>query len=665
VIKAEDSKKGFLNLLNYIPGLVILIFGMLALHSSVSLIEERKAYVSENLEFSKQSPEVDRSAQNSLFVRIQNIEKKERWLYWSVLLMGLSGFVLIVLNTDKLKKLKQANEEKKDSLVLLENRLAAMEATRDGIGLIDGEGNLTYMNPALMSLHDILVENFDQYIGRPWEQLYMHKDPEVQEARLNIQRKVMPELRKNGYWQGETPIARKGDEIVNAELSLTLLPDGGFIGTVRDLSERIKTDKEKKELESQFYQAQKMEAIGRLAGGIAHDFNNILAAMNGYAEFLTDDLEEGSPQHKFALNILQAGRQARDLVDQMLAFSRRKQSTKETLDIIVPVHETLSMLKATLPKTIEVETQIDVSHAPIDGNANQIAQVIMNLCVNAKDAIEDDHGVLRLGLNIIRSDEYDFPEPLVDALPEASVVPPVKIDEPGPASTRLVLGQLVRDRKYVCLSVEDTGCGMSKLIMEHIFEPFFTTKPVDKGTGLGLATVHGVVTGHQGAMTIHSELQKGTRFDILFPMAEEDIEEKPVDREEELLQQGSGNILLVEDQDSVRDMMISMLERLGYKAESCASGLEALDFLRENPDQFDLVITDHNMPKMTGLELVQQIHIDMPDLPFILLSGYSQEKMKALMQDHPAIKEILRKPVSKQVLSHKIQAVLSRKRKAA
>lgn len=599
---------------------------------------------------------------------VQIMRQREMWLYWSVLAIGFSGFLLVVLNSDKLRRLKRVNDEKKQTLETLRSRLAAMEASRDGIAIVGRDGNLNYMNNALMKIHKISEEDAYSYIGQPWEKLYTQKGiEEILEGRKKVQENAKQALREKGYWLGESPIDIKDGEVVNVELSLTTLPDGGFIGTVRDISDRKKMEDERKNLENQFYQAQKMEAIGRLAGGIAHDFNNILAAMNGYAEFLIDDLEEKSPQHQFAVNILQAGRQARDLVDQMLAFSRRKESSKDTLDLTTPIHETLSMLKATLPKTIEVLPNIKISSAPIKGNSNQIAQVIMNLCVNARDAIESDHGELKVDLDIVSSSEFNDPDVLVGNISEYKETPPIKFDEPSPGRTRLFLGQMIKETDYVRLGVEDTGCGMSKIIMERIFEPFFTTKPVDKGTGLGLSTVHGVVSGHKGAMIVDSTLGKGTRFELFFPLAESAARVQSGDESESAVvgDRKSGRILIVEDQSEVRDMLLTMLERLGYEAASCHTGLEALDVLRENPGAFDLVLTDHNMPKMTGLELAQQVSYDFPDMPFILLSGYSEQKMRDLMAENPAIKAILRKPIAKNQLAQKIQSVLSAQKMAA
>jgi signal transduction histidine kinase/ActR/RegA family two-component response regulator len=521
---------------------------------------------------------------------------------------------------------------------------------------------------ALMEIHGIAQEELKSFIGHPWVNLYTDKGKQV------VKDQVLPELVMHGYWRGDSPIMRRDGSVLHTEMSLTELPDGGFIGTARDVSDRIRNEEEKRTLEEQFLQAQKMEAVGRLAGGIAHDFNNILAAMSGYTEFLIEDLEEGTPQHDFAVKLLSAGRQARDLVDQMLAFSRRKESSRTEIDLISPIDETVSMLNASLPKSIDLSVDLNVPEAPVNANATQISQILMNLCVNAKDALEDDHGRLNIALDLIHAGQAEnFEHDILSRdLPEPSANPVTRIQDLEPGRTRLTLGTLSTQHNYFRLSVRDSGSGMSRIIMEHIFEPFFTTKPVDKGTGLGLATVHGAILAHQGFLVIDSTLGSGTRFEIYLPANREIVLPKTTDRAKQkettstLLQETTlqnKKILLVEDQKEVSEMMISMLERLGCTAELCETGLEALDLLREKPTYFDLVLTDHNMPKMTGLELVQQTAIDFPDLPFVLLSGYSENKLKGLMKEHSSIKQILHKPISKSILEQKILAVLQEQNK--
>lgn len=507
--------------LNYIPGLIVLVFSMLALYFSILLIEDYKDTLDHQI-----SPEYSHAAlvdQEHVWQKKTKARSLQLKLYWAVIALGFTGFILVLLNSDKLRKLKAA---------------------------------------------------------------------------------------------------RKKDQ----------------------------------EMQAQLYQAQKMEAIGRLAGGIAHDFNNILAAMNGNAEFLVEDLDKTTPQHKFAANILQAGQQARGLVDQILTFSRRQDNVTELVDLTAAVQESVSMLSAGFPKSIELSLDVDAHAAHINGNPNQISQVVVNLCVNARDAIEDDHGQLSVELKMFDPQQHKdldiFGETQLHGAAHLS-----RIEELSPSRTRLVLGRCLEGQDYVGLSVSDTGSGMSRAIMEHIFEPFFTTKSVEKGTGLGLATVHGVLLGHKGVMVVDSTINQGTMFLLLFPVADGHAAELSSDLE---VERGdvAGRILIVEDQDHVRDMMSNMLGRLGYEHEACSTGLAALKLLRKNPGKIDLVITDQNMPKMSGLELVNQASVDFPDLPFILLSGYSEQQLQDLMKQHPSIKEILRKPVSRNVLSQKIAAVL-------
>lgn len=587
----------------------------------------------------------------------EEILGKETLLYWSVLVMGFSGFVLIVLNSDKLRQLKVMNEEKMNSLALLEQRLAALEMAQDGILIINRDDELLYMNKAQCKIIGIAEDQRHTKIGGHWRDLFSEREWR------EIQENIFPEVKKYGHWMGDFPIHQQDETVIYTELSLTRLPDGGLIGTFQDVSDRRESEKEKKMLEEQFFQAQKMEAIGRLAGGIAHDFNNILAAMNGYAEFLSDDLDEDSEQHKFAENILQAGRQARDLVDQMLTFSRRSDTEYDTLDVAHAVHEAISMLRATLPKTIELKDKFSVPYAPISGNATQISQVIMNLCVNASDAIEDSHGKIEIALDVIEAEDPPVPSDMLHyEMPGTDEPPVMRLDDISSDTTRLMMGHVIEGEKYVKLCLHDSGCGMSRAIMEHIFEPFFTTKAVDKGTGLGLSTVHGVVAAHQGAMIINSTLGKGTRFELFFPLQGDTLVKPPELQNEAALKEIAPHrkhILLVEDQETVRDMTLSMLMRMGYETSYAVSGLDGLDRIRENPDAYDLVITDHNMPKMTGIEMVQQVHIDLPHLDFIVLSGYSEKKMQDLIEGHPAIKMVIRKPVSADILAKKIKMVLA------
>jgi len=623
------------------------------------------------------------------------IKEKEAWLYWLIFIMGFCGFVLIVTNSGKLKDLEKLNADKKGAVDLLQERLAALEAATDGIFIVNAKGNMTYMNGAFYSIisggaypHD-MDKRRKALFGESWREVFSHSDAEV------IEEDIIPELIKKGTWVGPFKIFTHNKTSIWTDMSLTRLPVGGVIGTIQDVSYKKQAEKEKKDLEEQFYQAQKMEAIGRLAGGIAHDFNNILAAMNGYAEFLLDDLKKGSEQHKFAENILKAGRQARSLIDQMLAFSRRSNSEQDVVDVRQALEEVVGMVAISLSKTIELKTNITSKNMLVSGNPTQISQMIMNLCVNAQDAMEEDYGNLSLSLGIADTENVGVTGIFKGKLPDPTEPPYMRIDDIGAGHARMVIGHLVRGHCYVKMSVQDSGTGISRAVMQHIFEPFFTTKPVDKGTGLGLATVHGVLASHRGFMVIDSKLGSGTCFDVYLPLiieAEANSEIiadcqcnnkcKGQNDVSALNQEGDGkleynedvsehfetkvnnednskkfHILLVEDQENVRDMISTMIKRLGHKVSIAKAGMEGLDMIRENPSGYDLVITDYNMPKMTGLEMAYQVSLDLPDLRFVLLSGYSKEKMHKLIAGHASFKAILHKPVSKKMLDEVIKEV--------
>jgi len=616
------------------------------------------------------------------------IKEKEGWLYWLIFIMGFCGFVLLVMNSNKLKELEGLHADKKESVDLLEERLAALEVATDGIFIIDANKKMTYMNGAFYSIisdgpYSLESERKRRGLfGKPWRDIFSPSDVEV------LDEDILPELKKKGAWLGAFQIFTSDKAGIWTDMSLTQLPDGGVIGTVQDITYKKQVEKEKKNLEEQFHQAQKMEAIGRLAGGIAHDFNNILAAMNGYAEFLIDDLKQGSEQHKFAQNILKAGSQARSLVDQMLAFSRRGNSEHNVIDVRLALDEVVAMVSISLPKTIELETNITQDHLFVGGNLTQLSQMIMNLCVNAQDAIEEERGKLFISLAVENTETIGISDIFRDELPDPSETPYMRIDDVGAGHTCMVIGHLARDYCYAKLSIQDTGTGISHAIMEHIFEPFFTTKPVDKGTGLGLATVHGVLAAHRAFMIIDSKLGMGTHFDVYFPLlvesdknqniiedcqgrkklARDGLSDQKTREDEEAVKEKISNkkdkkkkslhILLVEDQESVSDMITTMVKRLGYDISTASSGMEGLDAIRENPSGYDLIITDYNMPKMTGLEMVQQVSVDMPDLRFVLLSGYSMEKMGDLIKEIPSFKALLHKPVTKKQLDRVIQEVM-------
>jgi signal transduction histidine kinase len=350
---------------------------------------------------------------------------------------------------------------------------------------------------------------------------------------------------------------------------------------------------ERQQLAEQLRQAQKMEAIGTLAGGIAHDFNNILAAILGFAELATSHLPPSSTVWHYLQAVLTAGKRARDLVQQILAFSRKQSSERQRCHLQPLLKETLTLLRAALPSTIVIHQHIAEEAGAVVVDPTQIHQVVMNLCTNAAHAMRDKGGLLEVGLEAVEVD-----------VPLAAQHPALT---PGP---------------YVRLTVRDTGHGMTPEVVQRIFEPYFTTKAPGEGTGMGLAVVHGIVLSHGGAITVASTPRQGTAFAVYLPQMAEGA---PPRKAPPLtpLPLGKECILFVDDEAALAAMGQAMLERLGYEVVACSSSLEALEMFRAAPRRFDLVITDQTMPYLTGEALVRTLRDMRPDVPIILCTGFS------------------------------------------
>jgi signal transduction histidine kinase/CheY-like chemotaxis protein len=379
----------------------------------------------------------------------------------------------------------------------------------------------------------------------------------------------------------------------------------------------------------QLRQAQRLEALGVLAGGIAHDFNNILAAILGYAELLREDSAPDSLQHANLEQIVKASNRARELVHQILAFSRRVQSERKPLQLQPIIDEALQLLRATLPKAIQIRTRVDARCGPVLADAIQIHQILMNLATNAYHAMREQGGVLEVGL-------------------EEVLVNPAAV-------------QLQPDFKegiYVQLTVSDTGYGMAPRTLERIFDPDFTTKPIGEGTGMGLAVVQGIVKGYGGAITVRSQPGKGTLFHLFFPRCKES-EAKAVPAATGM-PRGQGNILFVDDEEQIVHSNRQLLERLGYHVTGMVSSLAALAAFRARPARFDLVITDLTMPKLTGVELLQELRQIRPDIPVILCTGFSENVMAETIKSLE-INAFITKPVTSREMAQVLHKVLANK----
>ena len=396
--------------------------------------------------------------------------------------------------------------------------------------------------------------------------------------------------------------------------------------TLRDITERKLAEGEKKKLEAQLQQVQKMESIGTLAGGIAHDFNNILGIIVGNTELAMDDVPEWNPARHNLEEIRTAGMRARDVVKQILAFSRQRPQKKKPVRISPIIKESLKLLRSSIPTTIEIHQNISSESDIVRADPTQINQVLINLCTNAAHAMGEKAGVLEVSLEDIELDEDSA-----------------------------IHYHDLSSGKYVRLTVSDTGHGIEPKILERIFDPYFTTKGVGEGSGMGLSVVHGIVKSHGGYISADSELGKGTTFQVFFPY----IESKPEPEIEITVEipRGKERILFVEDEKAMVDAIQPMIERLGYKVTARTSSIEALEAFRTNPDRFDLVITDFTMPNMTGMELAKELLKLRSDIPIILCTGYS-EHINEDKAKGSGVRAFLMKPVVLSEIANTIRKVL-------
>ncbi len=404
-----------------------------------------------------------------------------------------------------------------------------------------------------------------------------------------------------------------------------------------DITERKKSEQDKAGLERQLQQSQRLEAMGTLAGGIAHDFNNILSAIFGYTDLIRYEVPANDGVQQKLNEVLKAGERAKDLVRQILTFSRQTEQERRPLQIHLLVKEALKLLRASIPATIEIRQDVRDCGLVL-ADPTQIHQVIMNLCTNAYHAMRDKGGVLAVSLTPVE----------------------ISAEDNKASSFSLLPG------KYVKLSVSDTGCGIERAVLDRIFDPYFTTKKKEEGTGLGLAVVHGIVKANGGHITVYSEIGVGTTFNVYLPHVDtgesgqkrEGLEGRSHTIEE--LPRGSEKVLLVDDEEPIVDVGRQMLESLGYRVEAFTSSPAAFQAFQDDPDGFDLVITDMTMPSMTGIEMVRKVLALRPGLPIVLCTGFS-ELMDSERSKMLGVSEFAMKPLVKSEMARIVRRALDRK----
>jgi len=397
---------------------------------------------------------------------------------------------------------------------------------------------------------------------------------------------------------------------------------------VNDITERKEAEENKEHLESRLRNSHRLETIGTLAGGIAHDFNNILMPILGYAEMgVIGDPSEDALNEYFT-EIMRAAERAKNLISQIMTFSRAQEVTRSVMSVQAVLAEALKLLRPSIPASIKIEQNIDQTCSNILADPSQIHQVIVNLCTNAFHAMEKSgEGVIKIELSEVIADSN-----LIRMFPK------------------------MKAGRYVLLNISDTGYGMDQDTVERIFEPFYTTKPVNKGTGLGLSMVHGIIIGHRGEIAVESTPGKGTSFHVYLPVVDEQVTSQVLDPAPS---PGNCSVLFVDDEPGSLKMMTLMMNKLGFRIRALDSPLEALELYRQDPSQYDLVITDLTMPEMKGVDFAEELHKINPRLPIILMTGYGKDIDYIKPVQHYGISRILKKPVKMGRLSSTINELLS------
>ncbi|HET6515465.1 MAG TPA: PAS domain S-box protein [Thermodesulfovibrionales bacterium] len=482
--------------------------------------------------------------------------------------------------------------ERKRASAEQQKLVSIIETSSDLIGIADLEGRLLYLNVAGQKL--VGLDSFEEVCNKSVSELHLATDY------LTVEKVILPSVLQSGNWMGEVSFRhfRTGDEIP-VEMNAFLIRDRGtgqpiaMANISRDIRERKRAEDERAQLESQLLQAQKMESVGRLAGGVAHDFNNMLTVILGYAELIMSRLPEGDPLSEDMEEIHKAAIRSKDITRQLLAFSRQQIIEPKP----VQLNDLLTEMQNTLGRLIGEDVHLSVYPGNdlwiISVDPSQIDQILINLAVNARDAMPDGGNLTIETAN-------------------------VHVDE---ASCRDYAGFTSGD--YVQLTVSDSGVGMDSETLSHVFEPFFTTKDVDKGTGLGLATVYGIVRQNKGFINVYSERGEGTTFRISFPRApikEAEITEKHHATE---AAPATGTVLLVEDDDMVRSVATALLQELGYTVLVESNPMDALSLLQRTDTAVDLLLTDVVMPGMKGTELRDRARLARPTLKVLFMSGYT------------------------------------------
>jgi two-component system cell cycle sensor histidine kinase/response regulator CckA len=504
----------------------------------------------------------------------------------------------------------------------------AIHTSINGIVIADLDAKITYVNPAFLKMWDYGSE--DEVLNTALSELL---DPQQAGA-------IETSLKDEKGWQGEITCRRQSGEAFDVAISASLILDEsdnpvGIMTSLIDVTQRH-------HLEAQFRQAQKMEALGQLAGGIVHDFNNLLTAISGYAQLELMDLPKDSPQYNDFLQIKTATDRGMDLTQELRMFTRQASSDMEPLNPNDVIEETFNILKRTFPPEIKIELNLDRGLKTTKANPSQIIQMLMNLCVNARDAIESKNQKAK------KDTESESPVDLITIQTnnvELNVLDAVRYLNARPG-------------QYVCITVQDTGIGMSSKIMDRLFEPFFTTKGEKRGTGLGLAVVYGIVQNHSGFIDVRSQMGEGSTFKIYLPVLKDTRAETRATAYSPNLTSGKGTVLVADDDKQVKDMVLRALEKSGYSVISAENGFEAMLKYKANREIIDLVVLDMIMPQMSGRDCLLHLREINPAVKVLIMTGYTTNgSAEDLLQEGAT--GVIRKPFELQAFTEAVQKAIS------
>jgi len=529
---------------------------------------------------------------------------------------NVTGVVLVFRDITERKRMEEALRESERRFKDISFSMA------DWIWEVDKNGKYTFASGKAKQVlgyapkeiigktpFELMPEDEAKKVGRIFKKISLEKKPIVDLENWNLTK------------QGEKIcLLTNGLPILDEKSNLL-----GYRGVDTDITDRKRAEEEKAKLENQLRQAQKMEAVGTLAGGIAHDFNNLLGGILGYSSLLLSKLAPDDPHRKYVELIERASNRAAELTNRLLGFARQGKYEDKPVDINYLIGGVVELISASVDKRIEIKAELCEDNPLTKGDQNQLEQVLMNLCVNARDAMPNG-GQLSINSRQVHLDE-------------------------GFASKHL--GATPGD--YLCITVSDTGMGMDKRTKTKIFDPFFTTKEQGRGTGLGLAMVYGIVKNHNGYLSVYSEAGKGTTFEIYLPLAQDSLI-RP-ERKEEKVSLGSESILVVDDEEILRHLMKDILENLGYGVMLASDGQEAVDLYREHQAKIDMVIVDMMMPRMGGKETFQELKRINPEVKALLASGYAKNTAAQGILDL-GVKDFLHKPFSLEEISNKVRKAL-------